>query len=43
MIPPITIAIQKPGELVGSILSPWHFCILLRRTQERVRVLHQPP
>jgi len=37
MIPPITIAIQKPGELVGSILSPWHFCILLRRTQERVR------
>ena len=22
MIPPIAIAIQKPGELVGSILSP---------------------
>lgn len=33
MLPPIAIAIQKPGELVGSILSRWDFCIWLRRTQ----------
>ena len=33
--PPIAIAIQKPGELVGSILSRWDFCIWCWRTQVR--------
>jgi hypothetical protein len=33
IVPPIAIAIQKPGELVGSILSGWDFCICDLRTQ----------